>query len=107
MGAWAESFIETVFFKILNHPINHVRIYACRIFYFLVYLQASPKACLQRIQKRNRDEESSVPMVWHQHQFFVSGYIKNKTAFEVIFPVNMWFGLGSLLHFALLLESSH
>ena len=31
--------------------------------WLLVYLQASPEACLERIKKRNREEESSVPLV--------------------------------------------
>ena len=37
-------------------------IVACRCC-FVVYLRASPQTCLERIKKRNREEESSVPLV--------------------------------------------
>lgn len=54
----------------------------------IVYLQASPEACLERIKKRNRDEESSVPLEYLRslHELHEDWLIR-QTKFKLPAPV--------------------
>lgn len=54
----------------------------------IVYLQASPLSCMQRIKKRNREEESSVPMDYLEslHELH-EDWLVRQTRFSCAAPV--------------------